>query len=116
MVPRAPYFISKKVFGFVFRKKLCGTQKTGFSPKNRKNRFLGLLKAKSAGKMVFEGFWAENECFGVNIGDSENFLHFFSKKNFLGQKSHFFGLNRQKTCFFGPQKAFKRKISRKMDF
>ena len=46
-------------------------------------------------------------CFRDDFGDSDNFLHFFSEKNFLGQKSHFFALNPQKTCFFGSLKAFK---------
>ena len=100
MVLRSPYFISKNFFGFLFGKKICGAPKTVFSSKNRKNRFLGLLKAKLGGKMVFNGFWAKNDCFGDKIGDSESFLHFFPKKTFLGQKSHFSALNRQKTFLF----------------
>ena len=90
MAPRAPYFIFKKVFGFLFGKKICGAQKTGFSPKNRKNRFLRLLKANLARKMFFSRFFAQNQCFRHNFEDSENLLDFLSQKNFWGVKKVIF--------------------------
>ena len=84
-----PYFISKKVFGFVFRKKICGTQKTGFSPKNRKNRFFGLLKANLARKMVFSDFWLKINVFDIILGILK--IHWiFSSKKFFGVKKVIF--------------------------